>query len=513
MPRRRASFVACVALFVVAFGIAFWMVRPIATASIGPDAAAPVVHFERLVAGQRLDGHLTQTSKPLLTAVYGVLYAIGRDWRPVAWAAIAAFALSVVAAAILAQRVAGLAAAAFVAVGFLLSPVLLRDISLADALSWAVLGWLLAGLAVTSTRPRWTIAGAALLLAALARPEGLAVVAFSFLGLLVIDVVNRLRQRGHPPPAAYLIAIGFLAIPILMAHDALLTGDAFFWAKTAVINSAHYTDVRGFFATIAWIVHHVVLLAPLLPLAALGALAVLLRRQWSIAIGLAAIAIGIPLLFAFSGARGVNLSTRYLGPIDLAVVFGAGLGLSLVDVPAVHRRIRSRVPRRVSSPLLPLAVGAAIGLALAPIWPLDPVVRTDVAEQVALHAHAHEAISTIRSQLRSSPSWRGAPPSSGLSVSPLVIVPPRLRVQAVVDLDLPLTAVAPSLSAAFDPAEGRPGPGTIVYHDRIDDHRGSSFAAVEAASPTVVGGVRYLPIAAHPADGWWIARTEPAPGP
>ena len=512
MPRRRASSVACVALFVVAFGIAFWMVRPIATASIGPDAAAPVVHFERLVAGQRLDGHLTQTSKPLLTAVYGVLYATGRDWRPVAWAAIAAFALSVVAAAILAERVAGLTAAAFVAVGFLLSPVLLRDVSLADALSWAVLGWLVAGLAVTSTRPRWTIAGAALLLAALARPEGLAVVAFSFLALLAIDVVCRLRRRGHPPPAAYLIAIGFLAIPILMTHDALLTGDAFFWAKTAVINSAHATDVRGFVATIAWVAHHVVTLAPLLPLAALGALAVALRRQWALAIGLAAVGVGIPLLFAFSGARGVNLSTRYLGPIDLALVFSAGLGLSLVDVPAVRRRIRSRV-QGVSSPLLPLAVGAAIGFALAPMWPLDPVVRTDVAEQVALHAHAHEAIGRIRAALGPSPSWRGAPASTGISPRPLVIVPPRLRVQAVLDLDLPLTAVAPSLSASFDPSQGRPGPGTIVFHDRIDDHRGSSFAAVEAAGPTVVGGVRYVPVVARPSDGWWIARTEPASGP
>ena len=80
-------------LFVVAFVIAFAMVRPIASASIGPDAAAPVIHFERLLAGQRLDGHLTQTAKPLLTAIYGVLYAATGDWRPIAWAAIAAFAL------------------------------------------------------------------------------------------------------------------------------------------------------------------------------------------------------------------------------------------------------------------------------------------------------------------------------------------------------------------------------------------------------------------------------------
>jgi len=512
MSRARTSRIRLLcygALFVIAFGVAFAMVRPISTASIGPDAAAPVVEFQRLIAGQRLEGPLTQTSKPLLTVVYGLLHSTG-DWRPVAWAALTAFALSVVAGAALALRLAGPAAAAFVATGLLLSPVLLRDVSLAYALSWAALGWLAAGLAVTTDRPRWALAGLALLLAALARPEGLAVVVFSGVVLLAIDVLTRLTRRPHPPPAAYLILIGLLSVPILMAHDGFLTGDPLLWTKTAEINSAHYADVRGLLATLVWIAHHVLSLAPLLPLAALGGVALVMRRQWAIAIGLVAVVVGISLLFALSGARGARLSTRYLAPIDLGLLFAAGLGLSTIDVPAIRRRFRSVVPRGLPRAVALLLVGGVASLMLAPIWLLDPVVRQDVREQIALHAHEAQAIAAIRAALGPAPTWRGASRSTGFAKQPLVIVPPRLRVQAVVDLGLPLSQVAPSLSAYFAPTKARPGGGTILYHDRIDDHDASAFAALEVDQPVVLDGVRYVPILARPADGLWILRTEPA---
>src|SRR5215212_5443219 len=62
--------------FVLALLAGLWIVRPFTVAPIGPDAAAPVIAWERLVAGHRLEGDLSQTSKPLLTAVYGVTYAI-----------------------------------------------------------------------------------------------------------------------------------------------------------------------------------------------------------------------------------------------------------------------------------------------------------------------------------------------------------------------------------------------------------------------------------------------------
>src|SRR5215210_3959513 len=97
--------------FILAALAGLWIVRPIAVAPIGPDAAAPVIAWERLVAGHRLEGYLSQTSKPLLTAVYGVAYAIAGDFRAVSIVAILSFAALAAAATRLALRLSGLAAA------------------------------------------------------------------------------------------------------------------------------------------------------------------------------------------------------------------------------------------------------------------------------------------------------------------------------------------------------------------------------------------------------------------
>src|SRR6266516_1189049 len=91
-------------LFLVAATLGVVMVRPIESGSIGPDAAAPVIHFERIAAGRHLEGYLGQTPKPLLTLVYGALYSVTHDWRSIAWSAIAAYALAVVLATSLAWR-------------------------------------------------------------------------------------------------------------------------------------------------------------------------------------------------------------------------------------------------------------------------------------------------------------------------------------------------------------------------------------------------------------------------
>ena len=147
-------------LFIVAVLLELVVLRPFASASIGPDAAAPVVHFLRITSGQHLEGYLGQTPKPLLTLVYGVLYSLFHDWRPIVWASIAVFAACVVLGGVLGRRVAGVAGGAFIAVGILLSSVLLADLMLAYSVSWALLGWLVAGLAVTAsgratTSPAW----------------------------------------------------------------------------------------------------------------------------------------------------------------------------------------------------------------------------------------------------------------------------------------------------------------------------------------------------------------------
>ena len=173
-------------LYAAAAALALVVLRPFSSASIGPDAAAPVVHFQRILAGQHLEGYLGQTPKPLLTILYGGIYGLTHDWRPIAWAVIAAFALCVVLGAILGNRVGGLSGGAFVAVGILFSAVLLVDVELAYSVTWALLFWLIAGLAVSAARPRYEIAGLSLMLAALARLETLIVVAAAAIFLLLV---------------------------------------------------------------------------------------------------------------------------------------------------------------------------------------------------------------------------------------------------------------------------------------------------------------------------------------
>ncbi|HTS14732.1 MAG TPA: hypothetical protein VMH24_03635, partial [Candidatus Sulfotelmatobacter sp.] len=102
-------------VLVAAIGLA--VVQPFSTGPVGFDSASSVVYFQRLLAGQRLEAFVTTTPKPLLTAIYGLLYSLVPDWRVLSFATIGAFSLGVALVSRLALRVAGPAAAAFVVVG------------------------------------------------------------------------------------------------------------------------------------------------------------------------------------------------------------------------------------------------------------------------------------------------------------------------------------------------------------------------------------------------------------
>jgi hypothetical protein len=497
-------------LFVLSIAMAARVVRPFQSGSVGPDAVAPVIEWERLIAGQAVEGRLTQTSKPLFDLVYGPLFGLFHDWRPVAWAAILAFGVCVVLATLLAYRVGGLSSAAFAAVAFMLSPILLIDLSLAYAIVWMLLFLLVAGLAVTAARPRYGVAGIALMLAGLARPEALAVSGVAAVVLIGAELRASLGHRPGPPRSAYLILLGLVAIPVFMAHDAFLFGDPLFWAKTAQINSEGRI-VRGFAAMTVWILRHFIGLAALLPLAAAGAWLTISRRQWALAIGLVGVIFGIAGLFVVSGARGTFLSARYLVPIDLGMLFAAAIGVSALDLPAIRRWARQRL-RPGLRPVLAVVGGLAVAVAIAPVWPLNPAVRASVARQVQLHANARRAFDAIRLELRSTPAWRGLPPSKAVSAHPMVIVPPTLRAQAVADLDLPLPEVAYSYARWLDPSAGLPTAGTIVYHDRLDDAPVSAprYQLLEIDRATTIGRHRYVPILVDKAAGFWVLRVEDA---
>jgi hypothetical protein len=158
--------------------------------------------------------------------------------------------------------------------------------------------------------------------------------------------------------------------------------------------------------------------------------------------------------------------------------------------------------------------GLLVAMTVAPLAPLDNATRASVVKQLSLHANARRAFDAIRSQLGTPPTWRNLPPGQGFSPNPLVIVPTTLRAQAVTDLDLPLTEVAYSSSVAFfDPFNGKPGAGTIIYHDRIDDDPNDErYKPLEISQPTTIGAVRYVPILTDPAAGIWVVRVEDAPG-
>ena len=270
LAARAAPSLPWVLLFIVAFGGAFVLVLPVRVGQVGYDTAASVLYFDRLLAGRHLESFVAATPKPLLTVVDGFLHAATGDWRPISWLALAVYALDVVLAGVLARRLAGPVAAAFVAVGVAGTWALLEDASAAYAVGPAVLFWLLAGLLTTAPRPRYGLAGVALLLAGLARFETLILVGLIASVLVGWRLAAALGRKERPPSRAWLLLLGFLALPIQMLHDVLLTGDPFWSERVPVLVSEAGSPLIGVGGAIRLILNHYAPWAILVVLAALG---------------------------------------------------------------------------------------------------------------------------------------------------------------------------------------------------------------------------------------------------
>jgi hypothetical protein len=511
---RRVRWIGAAVGFAVAFAIGLAVVRPFTVGPIGPDAAAPVIEFQRLVAGERLEGYLSQTSKPLLTVVYGVARVATGDWRVVSLVAIGSFALFVALATVLAHRIGGLAAAGFVAVGLALSPPLLRDVTFAYGISWAGLATVVAGLAVLAPRPRYAVAGTALALGALARPEVLAVTAFAMAAVLAGQLAARTGRTSGPPRSAWLLGIGLAAIPILCVHDWALTGDPLFWATTAQANSVGLPTLSlGRMIRFVWT--HVLTLGPLLPLAAVGVVDLVARRRWGAAVVVSIVPVAVAAFFIASGARGTVISLRYLVPVDLGIVFAAGIGLGLLGI-----RLYSWLPPRFRSPIttsparrlllvVPVLAGALAAVVIAPFWPGDSHAQEALAAQRAKEENAARAFDVLRTVMGPVPPWQGQPPAT--SAGTVVLIPQRLRAQGIVDLGLPLWAGTKLIPELVRPEDGLPEPGTIVYHDSRDDSPDPAWSAIEVSEPTVVGKRLFVPLYVDAANGIWIVRVDDAP--
>lgn len=508
LPNFWAVLAARLVLFLSACAVAFYLIDPLPAGQVGFDAAASVLYFDRLIQGRHLEAFIAATPKPLLTMVYGVVYHITGDWRPISWLAITIFGLSAVLAATLAGRLGGLRAAVFAGVAVVSSPSLIADVGVSYAVVWAFAACLLAGLAITSTPPRYGWAGAALGVAALARFEVLIILGACAVVLAGASLRARYRGVARPAVRTWLILVGFLAVPIQFAHDWLLTGNPLLAEQVpsrASIGLALMTPAGA----IAYIGYHLLEMGPLLVLAALGALVLFRNRQWGILIGLTAMAPGVAGFLVFLAARRIYISGRYLDPIELAIIVAAAVGIGAVGIPDVitaAERVRTRATR-----LLLQTVSASIVAALlsAPFVLLNKPLLQTLPDNLAIQRDALTALPALRKAMSAIPgvtNWPG--PTDGRL--PALFVPTLLRPQFAVELGLPISQVSGTAAGGLKTDGTYPVAGQIIFHDQRAEP-GPAFDFLEVSAPTTIGRIVITPLLTDPAGGVWVDRIDPAP--
>jgi hypothetical protein len=504
----RSAALLRLALFATASGIAFLVIRPVHAGQVGFDMAASVLYFDRIVAGQRLEAFISATPKPLFTVVYGAVHALTGDWRPISWIAIVVYGLAVVAATELAGRLAGLAAAGFAAVGCIGSYILLEDASAAYSVGPAFLLWTSAGLLLTGPRPRYALAGLALMVAGLARFETLLLDGLIVVVLGGLSLGARWRPSLRPPRDAWWLLLGFLALPIQMLHDVLLTGDPF-WSEGVPARASQGVAVLTPAETVRWIAGHYVGLAPIILLALVGVVALVLARRWAILVGLIALGPGILAFLVFLAARGTYLSDRYLSPPDLALLFGAAIGAGSLRAPAVRGVLHGirdpggrRLARRVATGLL----GGLAALALVrPFAPLNHALAQKIDGNLGMFIHLETSEPAIDSALAVIPGARDVAIPPGAPVAgQVLLVPVLLRPRIAVDLDVPLTRIGGTNGSAITTTGAYPAPGQLVYLDRLGNSPAADFEVLQVSGPTDVGSIHLDPLLADPALGIWL---------
>jgi hypothetical protein len=495
-------------LFLAACAAASYLIFPLHAGSVGFDAAASVIYFDRLIQGRHLESFVTATPKPLLTLVYGLVYNLTHDWRAISFIAIAMFGASAVLAAILARRIGGLPAAVFAGVAVIGSQALLEDVALSYAVVWAFAACLLAGLAISSNRPRYGWAGVALGLGALARFEVVLILGLAAVVLAGAWLYGRSRGVRGPDRRAWLVLIGLGALPIQFAHDWLLTGNALYAEYVPTVASVGLPLIGPGSAAV-FVLQHLIKMGPFVVLAALGAVVLVRRRQWGLLIGLTAMGPGVAAFLVFLAYRRIYISNRYLDPIDLAVLIAAAIGFGALAIPelvAAAGRI-TRPPARAV--LTTLGAGAASILLSVPFAPLNNTVHVTIRTNLHIEEDAQETLPVLRRTLAAIPGvadWPG--PASGQPA--VLMVPSQLRPQFVVDLGLPTSQVAGSAASRLRSDGTYPMIGQIIVHDQRSDPD-PAFDFLEVGTPTRIGQIVVTPLLADPARGIWVDRIDAAP--
>lgn len=507
LPARSGLAVAA-AMGVLAIAIACIAARPFTSSLVSFDAAASVIHFERIASGHRLEYFITTTPKPLLTVLYGGLHALLPDWRALTWLTIAAYGLAVAMATALARRLAGWPAAIFAGIALAGAPTMLADVAVSNAVVWALLGWLGTGLLLTRERPRYGWSTVLLTLAALARPETLIGVGLAVVVLVAASV--RPAPAAHPSRAAFLLALAGLALPIMCLHDWLLTGNPLFWSTVEVVfSNVNSAAVMHPPQLLDWLARRYEPEPGLVLLAVVGFFDLLRRREWVGLAGVAAFGPGVAAFLLSLSLRGIYVSDRYAIPIDLTLVFAGAIGAGAV----VAFLLQGARPGGLKSDLLPLpiAVAGAAVVALAAVllsgrWgPTDPALRASMTYWRTINADADAVMPTVRASLGSvqAISWSSEPDATGGPVK--LIVPVLLRPRFALDANLPLWEVQ----------SGSPFPLTtsdsfLIFHDRTADVPPGRYPELEIDQPTTIDSSVVTPLLAQPSAGCWVLQVEPA---
>jgi hypothetical protein len=412
----------------------------------------------------------------------------------------------------LARRIAGRESAAFAVVALFGSVALLAETAWGQGLPWAFAAWMAAGLALSRPSPRYGLAGVALFLGALARPE-----TFLLLGVATVALFWAAIRRPRPPRSASLLLIGWLAIVVLGIHDLLLTGDPLWWTKVAGISAAG-RETAGIRSVARMNLDHLGALSGLVVFGIIGALILVRRRAWLAFWGLVVIGPLVVVETLGLAFRRMSVLAHYLHPVDLAVILAAAVG-----VGALLAWARSALERRlpVGYRVVPTVAGLVIAVVAAillshPFAPLSDGGRrtagheADIALRVQATAPSLElAMATIPARDPSGPG-----PYTRPSPTDVVVFAPRYQVNRLAaTLGVPMSRIRWLEPSKVDLAGGYPAVGSIVYTDGVLDPGSvtDETAIFRSTAPTTVGGVRIVPLLADAARQIWIVRVDRLP--
>ena len=502
-PRLLVSSLPYLVLFGATLLVGAELARPFRSASIAPDSQAAVLYFERIIAGQRLEAYVPTVPKPLLSAIFGGLYHFTGEWRTLAWVTLLAHASGVTLTALLATRVGGWIAGTVVGVLLMLNTNLLYDVGFALAVPFALLGWAVAGLAWSARTARYAIAGLALAWATLARLETVALIGMIILALAWGTFAPARWRIATAPRRAWLVpGLALLAFPVMLIHDQLLTGDPLYWTTVAPRYAAQGTarlpaldEVAGAMIERYWQLGGVFLLA------VVGAIAIVRARLWWVAVALVGLGPGVAALLLILAFRGVIVPPRYVAPIDIAVVFAAGLGAAAVGSWILDRIGPDQQSTGRWRAWAPVAIVIAICVVLAgPGWLSGPDLRDRITANLRLGVNTDAAAGPIADALAAMP--RSEPGQ------PRVLIPPGINVRLALDLGLTLDQVRGTDPSQIYVAAGYPPPGVVVFHSTPGDARDPAWEELEIDAPRTIGDVELVPFASDARLGYWVVAVR-----